>query len=78
MTYSSNALGYKLMIFIVLSIHKHLYIKWAIDSPIMSYNTKHDAYNVSPIPDVHEYSISPDPNVFMIMASDGLWNVFSP
>ena len=42
-----------------------------------SYNTKHDAY-VSPIPDVYEYVISPDTGVFMIMATDGLWNVFSP
>ena len=45
---------------------------------LLSYNTKHDAYRVSPIPNVYEYIISPDPDVFMIMATDGLWNVFSP
>lgn len=44
---------------------------------LWSYDTKHD-YQVSPIPDVYEYIISPDHDVFMIMASDGLWNVFSP
>ena len=27
---------------------------------------------------MYEYIISPDHDVFMIMASDGLWNVFSP
>ena len=27
---------------------------------LWSYNTKHDAYRVSPIPDLYEYIISPD------------------
>ena len=45
---------------------------------LWSYNKKHDSYHVSPIPDVHEHIISPDHDVFMIMASDGLWNVISP
>lgn len=45
---------------------------------LWSYDTKHDDYHVSPIPDVYEYIISPDHDIFMIMASDGLWNALSP
>ena len=44
---------------------------------LWSYNPEHNSYHVSPIPDVTEYVLS-SRDQFLIIASDGLWNVIRP
>ena len=43
-----------------------------------SYTVEHDDFYVSPLPDVTEYMIDLNRDSFLILASDGLWNVVSP
>lgn len=45
---------------------------------LWSYTPEHDSYYVSPLPDVTEYMIDLSRDYFLIVASDGLWNVVSP
>ena len=45
---------------------------------LWSYDAWHNKYHVSPIPDVHEYVIRRERDIFTIIASDGLWNVLHP
>ena len=45
---------------------------------LWSYTVEHDNYYVSPLPDVTEYMIDLNRDSFLIVASDGLWNVVSP
>ena len=45
---------------------------------LWSYDIRYDKYHVSPVPDVLEYAFKRGRDIFMIMASDGLWNVMSP
>ena len=45
---------------------------------LWSYTAEHDSYFVSPLPDVTEYMIDLDRDSFLIVASDGLWNVVAP
>lgn len=45
---------------------------------LWSYTAEHDSYFVSPLPDVTEYMIDLDRDSFLIVASDGLWNVVTP
>ena len=42
---------------------------------LWSYKEEHDSYMVSPIPDVQEYKSNPKDSL-LIVASDGLWDVF--
>ena len=44
---------------------------------LWSYTDEHDDYFVSPVPDVCEYKLDIHRDRFMILASDGLWNVMS-
>ena len=43
-----------------------------------SYTEDHNDYFVSPLPDVSEYIIDFKKDQFLIIASDGLWNVVTP
>ena len=45
---------------------------------LWSYTEAHDDYFVSPLPDVSEYVIELERDRFLIIASDGLWNVVTP
>ena len=45
---------------------------------LWSYDIRYDRYHVSPVPNVLEYAFKRGRDVFMIMASDGIWNVMSP
>ena len=44
---------------------------------LWSYTDEHDDYFVSPVPDVQEYKFNINRDRFMVLASDGLWNVMS-
>ena len=44
---------------------------------LWSYTDEHDDYFVSPVPDVYEYKLDIHRDRFMVLASDGLWNVMS-
>ena len=43
-----------------------------------SFNPRTDRFTVSPKPDVHVYPLNPKEQKFIVIASDGLWNVMSP
>ena len=43
-----------------------------------SYNPRTNRFTVSPQPDVHVHPLDPKLQKFVVIASDGLWNVMSP
>lgn len=43
-----------------------------------SYNPRTNKFAVSPTPDVHVHPLNPKVQKFIVIASDGLWNVMSP
>ena len=43
-----------------------------------SYNPRTNRFTVSPKPDVHVHPLNPKEQRFIVIASDGLWNVMSP
>lgn len=43
-----------------------------------SYNPRTNHFTVSPKPDVHVHPLNPKEQKFVVIASDGLWNVMTP
>ena len=43
-----------------------------------SFNPRTKQFVVSPKPDVHVHPLNPDEQKFIVIATDGLWNVMSP
>jgi serine/threonine protein phosphatase PrpC len=49
-----------------------------ISGDLWSYNSERDLFVVSPEPDVSVYNFDCNQNRFIILASDGVWNMMSP
>lgn len=45
---------------------------------LWSFNSEKDLFVVSPVPDVHVYDLVDGREQFIVLASDGLWNMVSP
>lgn len=45
---------------------------------LWSYNSELDEFVVSPVPDVYAYDLNKNKDQFLILASDGLWNMVRP
>lgn len=45
---------------------------------LWSYNSEVDEFIVSPVPDVHAYDLHHEREQFIVLASDGLWNMVRP
>ena len=49
-----------------------------VSGDLWSYNSNKDVFVVSPEPDVCVYDLDPAKHKFVILASDGLWDMVKP
>ena len=50
----------------------------SVSGDLWSYNSNKDVFVVSPEPDVCVYDLDPSKHKFVILASDGLWDMVKP